>query len=298
MNARWTAIAVILLAGYTGANAQSADPRLREITYDARTVVTVPVKRGVVALIVLDAGESIAEIAAGLGSDCSKVDATWCIAAQPGGRTLFVKAKGSASAANTIAVVTDKRTHSFRFVVLRDDDAREPVYRLVVRTPAPPALPRPSPRVEGLPLPALPSLPPQIDPATLVADRLSAKAAMTNTSYSVAEGASSSAIVPSLVFDDGRFTYLKFAGNRQVPAVFDVLDDGSEELVNTRMEDDFLVVDRVSRRLALRASQAVVGIWNDAFDAEGLSPTGGTTVPGLQRILKAHAAATKADHHD
>ena len=34
-------------------------------------------------------------------------------------------------------------------------------------------------------------------------------------------------IVPSLIFDDGRFTYLRFANNREVPAVFHVLGDGS-----------------------------------------------------------------------
>ena len=62
--------------------------------------------------------------------------------------------------------------------------------------------------------------------------------------------------------------------------------DGSETLVNARMEDDLLVVDRVSRRLMLRAGSAVVGVWNEAFDLDGVPPGGGTTVPGVQRILK------------
>jgi type IV secretion system protein VirB9 len=98
-------------------------------------VVTVPVKRGVVTLVVLDADESITEVAAGLGGDCTKADAAWCVAAQPGGRNLFVKAKSSASAANNLAVVTDRRTHTFRFVVLADGDPKPPVYRLVVKAP-------------------------------------------------------------------------------------------------------------------------------------------------------------------
>jgi type IV secretion system protein VirB10 len=88
-----------------------------------------------------------------------------------------------------------------------------------------------------------------------------------NSHYSIAEGSASQDIVPTLVFDDGRFTYIRFPGNREVPAVFHVLPDGSETLVNTRMEDDLLVVDRVSRRLMLRAGQAVVGVWNEAFDS-------------------------------
>jgi type IV secretion system protein VirB9 len=112
----------------------------------------------------------------------------------------------------------------------------------------------------------------------------------------MAEGAASHDIAPSLVFDDGRFTYLRIAGQRELPAVFQVLADGSESLVNTRMEDDLLVVDRVSRRLVLRAGQAVVGIWNDAFDPDGIAPVGATTVPGLQRVIKAEPLP-RAERH-
>jgi type IV secretion system protein VirB9 len=92
--------------------------------------------------------------------------------------------------------------------------------------------------------------------------------------------------VPTLIFDDGRFTYLRFPNNREVPAVFHVLGDGSETLVNARMEGDLLVIDRVSRRLMLRAASAVVGVWNEAFDPDGVPPERGTTVSGVQRDLK------------
>ena len=104
----------------------------------------------------------------------------------------------------------------------------------------------------------------------------------------------SSAALLSPRYDDGRFTYLRFPGNREVPAVFHVLGDGSETLVNARMEDDLLVVDRVSRKLMLRAGQAVVGLWNEAFDLDGRPPGDGTTVPGVQRVLKADAGGNNA----
>ena len=64
--------------------AHAADPRLREVTYDAGAVVTVLVKRGIVTHIVLDADEAITDVGSGLGGDCTKPDAVWCIAAQPG----------------------------------------------------------------------------------------------------------------------------------------------------------------------------------------------------------------------
>jgi type IV secretion system protein VirB9 len=270
-----------------------ADPRLREVIYDPAAVVTVPVKRGVVTLVVLDAGEVITEVAAGLGGDCAKPDAAWCIAAQSGGRHLFVKAKSSATAANNLAVVTDRRTHSFRFVVLADNDPSSPVYRLVVK--APPSPPTTAARLiarEAVTLPALPAVPPPPTPQELVVSRLQTKPQLLNSNYSIAEGSDSEDIVPTLVFDDGRFTYFRFPGNREVPAVFGVLGDGSETIVNSRMEGDLLVVDRVSRRLMLRAGLAVVGVWNEAFDLDGVPPDAGTTVPGVQRVVKAEVKPT------
>lgn len=287
-------LACVLACGSTAVAAEPADPRLREVVYDPRAVVTVPVKRGVVTLVVLDTDEAITEVAAGLGGDCTKADAAWCIAAQPGGRNLFVKAKSSASAANTLAVVTDRRTHSFRFVVLADGDAKPPVYRLVVRAPARVAPPARAALRDAAPLMALPAVPPLPSPHQVVAERLQAKPQVMNTQYSVAEGAGSQDIVPTLVYDDGRFTYLRFPGNREVPAVFHVLGDGSETLVNARMEDDLLVVDRVSRRLMLRAGSSVVGLWNEAFDLDGRPPDDGTTVPGVQRVLKADVSGGNA----
>jgi len=289
----FTATLGLVVSGATAA-AEPADPRLREVVYDPRAVVTVPVKRGVVTLVVLDADESITEVAAGLGGDCAKAESAWCVAAQPGGRNFFVKAKSSASAANNLAVVTDRRTHAFRFVVLADGDPKPPVYRLVVKAPARVA---PATRLalrDMASLVALPVVPSPPPPQQVVAERLQAKPEVMNTQYSVAEGTGSQDIVPTLVFDDGRFTYLRFPGNREIPAVFHVLGDGGETLVNARMDDDLLVVDRVSRRLMLRAGSAVVGLWNEAFDLDGKPPGNGTTVPGVQRALRADSSATEA----
>lgn len=274
----------------------AGDPRLREIDYDPAAVITVPVKRGIVTLVVLGNDEVITEVAAGLGGDCGKPESVWCVAAPAGGRTIFVKPKTGARAPNNLAVITDKRAHSFRFVVLADGDDKSPVYRLVVRAPLP------KPPVARGPIQlasALPAAQPVAVPSAplsgqVIAERLTAKPRVLNTNYSIAEGAASQDIVPTLVFDDGRFTYFRFPGNREVPAVFHVLGDGGETLVNSRMEDDLLVVDRVSRRLMLRAGDAVIGVWNESFDLDGVPPVGATTVPGVQRVLKADELADRA----
>ena len=271
----------------------TADPRLREVFYDPQSVVTVFVKRGVVTDIVLDANEAITDVASGLGADCAKPDSSWCVAAQPGGRHLFVKPKTTAGSPNNLAVVTDRRTHSFRFVVLADRDPRQPAYRLSVRTAVPPAPPIAPQASLGATLFAAPA---PLSAAELIKERLGAAPELVNSSYSIAEGKHSEDIVPTLVFDDGRFTYLKFPNNREVPAVFHVLADGSETVVNARMEGDLLVADRVSRRLMLRAGSAVVGVWNEAFDLDGVPPGNGTTVSGVDRQIKTTPTPLATSH--
>jgi type IV secretion system protein VirB9 len=275
--------------------AQASDPRLREVVYDSQAIVTVPVRRGVVTHLVLGADEAITELGSGLGADCSKPEAAWCIAAQPGGRNIFVKPKSTAGAPNNLAVVTDRRTHAFRLVVLPEGDTRPAVYRLVVRAPVPRPASVVAARPAGTALPPAPvmpelPLPPSPSAQELVAERMKAGPQLLNAEYSIAEGSASADIVPTLVFDDGRFTYLRFPGNREVPAVFQVLGDGSEAVVNVRMEDDLLVVDRVARRLMLRSGSAVVGVWNEAFDIDGVPPLDATTVPGVRRTVRVQAA--------
>ena len=51
---------------------------------------------------------------------------------------------------------------------------------------------------------------------------------------------------------------------------------------------------KYSRRLMLRAGQAVVGVWNEAFDLDGVPPADGTTVPGVQRQVRAEAVTPAA----
>ena len=148
-------------------------------------------------------------------------------------------------------------------------------------------MPRP-PQIapQASPATALVAVPAPLSAAEVIKERLGASPQPVNSNYSIAEGKHSEDIVPTLVFDDGRFTYLKFPNNREVPAVFHVLPDGSETVVNARMEGDLLVADRVSRQLMLRAGTAVVGVWNEGFDLDGVPPSNGTTVSGVDRQIK------------
>lgn len=110
-----------------------------------------------------------------------------------------------------------------------------------------------------------------------------------NWHYSMQLGKKSDSITPTMAYDDGRFTYLRFPGNSDFPAAFAVSDDGSESIVNTHIDPkhpDILVIHLVARRLVLRLGHEVVGVYNDDFDPEGKPATTGTTIRGVERTIR------------
>ena len=253
------------------------DPRLRTVQFDAGTVVDVPVRRGQITQIVLGDDEQIVGIPiSGKGSNCSNEAHTWCVGKQ--GRDLFVKPKTGATSMNLI-VVTDRRRHVFLLHPV--EGAGLTLMRLTVAAPTVPQ-----------PIAASPILPTARE---LIDARWQVKPMVRNSAYSVATGKDSEDIVPVMVFDDGTQTYFSFPNNRPIPAVFQIAPDGSEEVVNARMDtDDLLVADRVGRRFVLRLGQSVAAIINDAFDLDGVPPKDGTTVPGVARVVKPALSAQAA----
>ena len=251
------------------------DPRLRTVPFAADMVVDVPVRRGQITQIVLGDDEQIVGIPmSGKGSNCADETHTWCIAKQ--GRDLFVKPKTGATATNLI-VVTDRRRHAFLLHPV--EGAGLTLMRLTV---AAPMVPRP------IFVAASPAVPAPATARELIDARWQTKPLVRNSAYSVATGKDSEDIVPVMVFDDGTQTYFSFPNNRPIPTVFQIAPDGSEEMVNARMDpDDLLVADRVGRRFVLRLGESVAAIINDAFDLDGVPPKDGTTVPGVARVVKA-----------
>ncbi|MDA0902446.1 MAG: TrbG/VirB9 family P-type conjugative transfer protein [Proteobacteria bacterium] len=70
-------------------------------------------------------------------------------------------------------------------------------------------------------------------------------------------------IAPIKVFDNGEFTYFQFSHkNAEIPAIFHVDSDGFESLVNFRVADDFIIVERVSAQFTLRNGNDIVCVYN------------------------------------
>lgn len=69
---------------------------------------------------------------------------------------------------------------------------------------------------------------------------------------------------PLRIFDDGEFTYFEFRDvNADLPAFFLVNTDGSESLINFRVRDNFIVVERVGAKFTLRYGNEIVCVFNE-----------------------------------
>ncbi|MCE3237825.1 MAG: virB9 [Gammaproteobacteria bacterium] len=73
---------------------------------------------------------------------------------------------------------------------------------------------------------------------------------------------------PLRACDDGLFTYFKFREKIDLPAIFMVLPNMQEEVVNYRMEKDYMVVERTAKAFTLRNGSTVTSIYNDKYIAD------------------------------
>jgi len=73
-------------------------------------------------------------------------------------------------------------------------------------------------------------------------------------------------IAPAKVFDDGEFTYLQFSNkNSEIPAIFLVNTSGYESLVNFRIIEEYVIVERVNSQFTLRSGEDIVCIYNNSL---------------------------------
>ena len=101
------------------------------------------------------------------------------------------------------------------------------------------------------------------------------------------EGQGDRDLAPAEVWDDGQSTFLRFPGNRRVPAIFSVLADGREAAVNYSVSAAGLItVHATGPALRLRDGGLVLCILNRAHDATGRNAGTGTTSPAVVREIR------------
>jgi len=249
------------------------DPRVRVVDYNPMNVVKLSTFYGVSTHVQFADGETIQDVAVG-------DDQAWKVV--PRGNHLFIKPQADKADTN-VTVVTNLRTYQFALVVqprpLKDSTAwADPnlIFSLTFRYPDEEAA-KAAASAKQLALKAK---------LGEVKNKLSdASKAGQNTDYWVA---GSEEISPTGARDDGRFIYLTYTNNRDMPAIYEVDEKGNEALINTNViNGNTIVIQRLVRRLMLRKGDAVASVINKSFDLNGgIDNTTGTVAPDVERVIK------------
>lgn len=238
----------------------AVDPRIRTVTYDPMNVVQIPTYYGVSTHIRLGDDEVIRELAAG-DNDAWKISASQ--------NNIFLK-PAQRQADTNLTVITNKRHYNFALMVQPNRgkggwSRSNLIYALHFRYPE---------QMHGAQ-----------QQRNLKRELESARLRARNTDYWVA---GSEEISPTGAFDDGRFIYLTFSENKDLPMVYEVAPDGSEALVNTNIKGgNTIVVQRMMPKMMLRHGKSVASVVNNSFDPRGgIDNTTGTVSSSVVRVIK------------
>lgn len=263
----------------------SLDNRIQYVNYNEGDVVIIRALPGLGSRVVFSEGEEVEDIASGFTKGWELQGSKNILYIKPKSIIVGKGSKGvverpKAGKWNTnLMVTTNKRLYDFDLVLLKSANrsgvppkSKKVAYRVVFKYPNEVTRKETIERRDEI-LKAL----------------LDTSPVPRNWNYSMEVGKNSERIKPKSAYDDGRYTYLRFPNNREIPAVFIVAEDGSESIVNPHLQDseegekDELVITRLAKKFYLRLGNSVVAVFNDSYDPDGLPPKNGTTINGLTR---------------
>ena len=236
------------------------DGRVKDVNYSDSDVVKVVGRYGYNTLIEFGQGEIVTDLA--LGDTLA-----WEVAPSSNRNLLFLKPRED-NAATNLTVVTDRRIYHFMLQALQHTNKPSSSAAFGVRF----------------------HYPMEAAAATArAAQEQRARAALqqeerpANWNY-WACGAKQ--LRPIEVYDDGRFTYMRFPGAQEIPAIFLINSDGTESLTNGQMRGNRYVVFATAAKFILRKGNAAACIENRSFNWYGINTSNGSTSPSVQRVLK------------
>ena len=222
------------ISGFASYRPAYGDARIHTLPYDPDAVVRLNAVFGYQMMIRFAPDERIENVAIGEG-------ASWQVTPNKDATLLFIKPVDHAQRTN-MTVVTDRRSYLFELDAEAAGAVRPDQITYVVRFTYPPE------PVVAQARPEAPPAPPE----------------RRNVAYTYT---GSRALLPSVVFDDGRFTYFRWPENTATPALFLVSPDGSESLVNYSYHDGFQVVEQIAPSFRLRDGKEVTTVINDGWRA-------------------------------
>ena len=234
-----------------------ADSRVTTIPYNPNDVVEVFATAGYATHFILENGESYQTHAFG-------DSAAWHFSAFK--NHVFIKPRQVRGDTNLV-IITDRRTYNFN---LKYTSGVGQVYTVRFTYP---------------------------DTQKLVNERENA-ASILNNEFSFDNPAKqynlsylmrgNTSIAPTNVWDDGTFTYFKFSGNKDLPAIYEIGMDGKEAIINKTAlgsGNSVIALHKVSRSWILRLGRTTLEVKNARFDDVGVLNTSGTSSENVIRVV-------------
>jgi len=201
---------------------ETTDSRVTVIPYSPDNVIRIRTAKGVNTLIQFEKGESFSGANSGLG--IGDIEA-WGISAK--GNNVFLKPKAESPNTNLNVVSSKGRTYSFDLVT-----SKYPYYIVKMQYE--------KPKTSKDFAPAMPCNDGEL-----------------NFRYGKW---GDNELAPTYMWDDGRFTCLKFDKHGELPVIYQVATNGTESLVNYSLKKDTMVVHSVSKEFRLRLGKQVLGL--------------------------------------
>ena len=226
------------------------DTRIRYTPFNAHDVVQLNTVIGIATHVVLEEGEQYVTHAFGDAN-------AYAFAVEK--NHLFLKPKAE-NADTNLAVVTDRRSYHFR-LTFQPSIQSSAVYQLVFTYPE------------------------HIKKAALEKNFQKGGYEF-NLNYTMSGDED---IAPIQAWDNGNFTYFKFADHRDLPVVYMVDADDQESMVNRHNmgeASNIVVVHKVHDQWIFRLGDRALAVYNESYKDNPDLPSTGTAVPTIQRIVK------------
>lgn len=223
------------------------DSRIQTTPYKANDVVLIRAAIGRAVHVVLGEGEEVREMATGNSEAWEIKDAK---------NSIYMKPK-LPDAETNLLVTTNKRPYSFD---LRVVEANKATYRLTFTYPAEEMAAKQQ-QLEKNKIHFSFETPPKI----------------ANDNYTITIGENSEEIRPVSAFDDGTFTYVKFKRGLEMPVIFKQTDDKKEEIINSHVKGDWVVLHGIYKNMMIRAGSAVIALHNEGYQIGSVGTETGTS---------------------
>lgn len=239
--------------------------RLSVVRYDANQVVKVWGRFGYTTSIELEEREKISSVAIGVPGSWEVTPLTNRLVLKP--RTWL--------ASTNLTVATDRRTYYFELAQAGRrnlDDARHGI-----RFTHEPSADEVAAQIEAQR---------RAESGREIGEQLGRglQDRLANRKYSYRGSAD---VAPFEAWDDGRFTYFRFADNQPAPAIYQVDASGDEALVNFGIEGNVTIVRSISRQFTMRRGNDVACVYNEGdFRYEFDLQRSGTVSSEVERRIK------------